>query len=230
MIRRRWTSCLLALAGIIASWPLSAAGQPAPQLIPFPADVQPGGVFYLAGGGFPAGKSLTVTLVCNSMLYSLFGRWDYVVPASKIVKGSFSGWKLRAGFPYTRDSEHCTLYAPYGDNPFGVTASLTIWSADTTLQPVRIPIANVHTRPASRSSNFQTFRASTAPGAHLALFVRYPHAAPMIKSVRADWTGQVALKWNIPSSVRRGARARMTVTERLGEFWGLQAIRMLARR
>lgn len=209
---------------------MSAAAQPAPQLIPFPADVQPGGVFYLAGGGFPQGKPLTVMLVCNSMQVSLYGRWDYVLPASKITKGTFSGWKLRAGFPYTRDTQHCTLYAPYGDNPLGVTAQLTIWSAASSLQPVRIPIANVHTRPASRTSNVQTFRASTVPGAHLSLLVRYPHSTPMFRNTRADWTGQVGLRWRIPSSVKRGARGRINVIEQLGDFWGLQAIRMLARR
>lgn len=230
MIRRRWTSCLLALAGIIASWPMSAAGQQAPQLIPFPANVQPGGVFYLAGGGFPPGRSLRVTLVCLNMMQSLYGRWDYVLPASKIAKGSFSAWKIRAGYPFTRDTVQCTLTAPFGDNPFAVTAPLTISSADTDLAQARIDIDNVHTRPASRTSSFQTFRAATAPGARMSLLVRYPHASPLAKTGRADWAGRVALRWAIPSSVKRGERAKMTVTERLGNFWGLQAIRMLARR
>jgi hypothetical protein len=230
MIRRRWTSCLLALAGIIASWPVPAAGQQAPQLIPFPADVKPGGVFYLAGGGFPPGQPLTVTLVCLNMLESLYGRWSYVLPASKIRDGTFSAWKIRAGFPFTRASVPCTLAAPFGDNPFGVTAPLTIWSADTNLQPVKIPLANVHTRPATGTSAYQTFRASTAPGAHLSLAVQYPHLASMTETVRADWTGQVSVRWRIPQAVKRGSRGRIMVSSRLGVFSGLQAVRMLARR
>ncbi len=171
-----------------------------------------------------------VTLVCNNMLQSLYGRWDYVLPASRISGGTFSAWKIRAGFPFTRATVSCTLTAPYGDNPFGITAPLTISSADTDLPQVRIPIDNVRTRPARWTSGFQTFRASTAPGARMSLLVRYPHAPPMTQSARADWTGRVALRWKIPPSVKRGARARMTVSERLGGFWGLQAIRMLARR
>jgi hypothetical protein len=209
---------------------MSAAGQQPPQLIPFPANVQPGGVFYLAGGGFPSGRPLRVTLVCLNMMESLYGRWDYVLPASKISKGSYSSWKIRAGNPFTRDTVQCTLTAPYGDNPFAVTAPLTISSAETDLAPVRIAIDDVHTRPASRISGFQTFRAATAPGARMSLLVRYPHTSPVTKTGRADWTGHVTLRWAIPPSVKRGQRGKMTVTERLGAFWGLQAIRMLARR
>lgn len=218
------------MAGIIASWPMSAAGQQPPQLIPFPADVKPGGVFYLAGGGFPPGQPLTVTLVCLNWFQSLYGRWNYVLPAAKIADGTFSAWKIRAGYPFTQDSVRCTLTAPYGDNPFAVAAPMTVWSADTKLGQVHIPIANVHTRPASKTSAFQTFRASTAPGAHLNLVVRYPHISPMTETVRADWTGQVAVRWKIPAAVKRGDRARMTVSERLGVFSGVQALRMLARR
>lgn len=230
MIRRRWTSCLLALAGIIASWPMSAAGQQPPQLIPFPSSVQPGGVFYLAGGGFQPGRPLKVTLVCLNMLQSLYGRWDYVLPASKIRDGTFSAWKLQAGFPFTRSTVQCTLTAPYGDNPFAVTAPLTIAAVDTELAQARIAIDNVHMRPASRVSRFQTFRAATAPGAHMNLLVHYPHASPLTVTGRADWTGRAAFRWKIPSSVKRGTRGRITVSERLGIFWGLQAMGMLARR
>jgi hypothetical protein len=227
---RRQVTCILALAGIIASWPVPAAAQQPPQLIPFPADVKPGGVLYLAGGGFPAGRPLTVTLICLNWYQSLYGRWDYVLPASKIPDGSFSAWKIRAGFPFTRDSVRCTLTAPYGDNPFAVTAPLTIWSSDTNLQAVHVPIDDVHTRPATRTSVYQSFRASTAPGAHLRLMVYYPHMTPMVQKIRADWTGQASLRWKIPSVVKRRARARIVVTGRLGIFSGLQAIRMLARR
>lgn len=90
MIRRR-ILFLLAAAGMIASWPLSAAGQQQPQLIPFPPDVKPGGLLYLAGGAFPPGQSLTVTLICLNWYQSLYGRWNYVLPADKIANGSFTG-------------------------------------------------------------------------------------------------------------------------------------------
>ena len=230
MIRRRWTSCLLALAGISASWPVNAAAQQPPQLIPFPSNVKPGGVLYLAGGGFPAGQSLTVTLVCLNWYESLYGRWNYTLSASKIADGTFSGWKIRAGFPLIRDTVTCTLTAPFGDNPFAVTAPLTISSADTTLKLARVPISDVRTRPASRTSNYQSFRAATAPGAHLHLTIHYPHLPSMSVKVKADWTGQAALRWRLPSSVKRGTRAKVMVSGRLGVFSGAQAVRMLARR
>jgi hypothetical protein len=230
MIRRRRILLLLAVAGMIASWPSSAAGQPAPQLIPFPSVVQPGGVLYLAGGGFPPGQSLTVTLVCYNWYQSLFGRWNYILPAEKIPNGTFSGWEIHAGFPFTRASIQCTLTAPYGDNPFAVSTPLYIWSPDANLQPVKIPFQNVHTRPASNTSNFQTFSASTAPGAHLKLVVHYPHMAALTRKVKANWTGQAALKWRVPPSVKKGARAHIVLTGRLGVFSGLHSVHMLARR
>jgi hypothetical protein len=171
-----------------------------------------------------------VTLVCLNWFQSLYGRWNYVLPGNKIADGSFSGWKIRAGFPFTRESITCTLSAPYGDNPFAVSAPLTIWSADSALLPVKIPFSNIHTRPASKASGFQTFRASTAPGTHLTLVIRYPHVAPVTHTVKANWNGQVSLRWPLPSSVRRGVRGKIVVSGRLGIFSGLQAVQMLARR
>jgi hypothetical protein len=230
MLRRRWTLLLLALAGIFASWPVSAVGQQPPQLIPFPPDVKPGGVLYLAGGGFPPGQSLTVTLICLNWYQSLYGRWNYILPGDKIADGTFSGWKIHAGFPFTDQSIHCTLTAPYGDNPFAVNSQLTIWAADSQLQTARILFQNVHIRPASSRSAFQSFSTSTAPGAHLTLVVHYPHMAVMTRKVRADWSGQANLKWRVPLSVKKGSRARIVVSGRLGAFSGLQSINMLARR
>jgi len=221
---------LLVLPVVVASMGIiPVAAQQPPQLIPFPADVKPGGVLYLAGGGFPAGKPLTVTLVCENWMQSFYGRWDYTLASDRIADGSFAAWKLHAGYPLTTSQVKCTFYAPDGDNPYGVSTQITIWPSDAQLQDVHIPIG-FRVQPLV-SSGYQTATVTkAAPGAHLSFTVHYPKMKVQSFSVRADWTGQASARWPVPESVKIGSRARVVVNGRLGSFVGSSSRTVLIRR
>lgn len=235
-VRRVLISFLL-VGLAVAPQRTALARQVSPQLIVTPDSgrgthlVYPDGhltsdVFYLAGGGYPANKTIDIPIACPDWARSYNGRFTYHVKTDR--HGNFSGVKEYVFSPLVKPTP-CTLYASRGDNPFEVSAPFTIL-ANNQAPPQTFDITLRDRHATSGGKVLERVDVRAAPAAKLQFTERIPGLATARFHATLPWTGHAVIMRTIPYRSVPSGLVVISVRGRLGDLTGTTTMRYMLRR
>lgn len=212
--------------------------QSAPQLLVTPGQGRPGDWFYIAGGGFPPGKTLQVYMYCPDY-FSERGRWVYALdPSEKSAPtypsgslkatGSFAGWRVGVPTPYFAKSTPCVMRAANGPNPVGVAVAFKILPDDGPRPSRKIPIVVRPAHTATRLPGIMALDIHSAPGAHVAAKAYLRSGKVAHYSDVLPWTGHNVVRWKVGQSAC-GSRLKFSLKARLGDLSGQKSFLVMSR-
>lgn len=217
--------CVLTVA--LFSAPNTLASTPHSRLIAMPREAHGGTVIYLSGGGFVAGRSLSLTVACAG------GHTTYLPGPITDARGSFVAFRMAAPMLPRAHTAQCRVYAgralrakpPAGQIP-----------ARFTLRPTGRPLGHCATHmcvgvTAALSLTQQGAQGTVVitawPGAVASAAVIYPGGNVKYRGVKIGWQGSGAVRVRIAKRIKGALKARVYVTATLGPVSGTAGTRFI---